>query len=185
MLKRSLEMGEWVWPTFVCLKLGTSGWLLWTQQWIFRFHERHEISYELSDSWFLKKNSPSHNWIKSRTIWCTQEQAIERQIIRLQGRLEVHASVCMCPLQSPPAEGEWPLVARSLCASKRKPLFKICQNLGKKQKCGHGSGLDPKPRLHCAGEAQQQSTGPTESHTFYVLIIFGIFNIQEEIYAIY
>jgi hypothetical protein len=36
-----------------------------------------------------------------------------------------------CPLQSPPVEGEWPVVVRSLLSSNMRPHFKIRKSLGK------------------------------------------------------
>jgi hypothetical protein len=39
--------------------------------------------------------------------------------------------VCECPLESPLAEGEWPIVVRRLLLSKRRPHFKTNKRLGK------------------------------------------------------
>lgn len=38
------DIGVWVCTGFIWLRIGSHGWLLWTRQWIFGFHEKLEIS---------------------------------------------------------------------------------------------------------------------------------------------
>jgi hypothetical protein len=45
-----------------------------------------------------------------------------------------------CPLESPPVEGEWPLVVRPLPSMKRRPHFKTCKSLGKNKNTVMGPG---------------------------------------------
>jgi hypothetical protein len=44
-LRMNLMEIRWVWNGFVWLRIGTSGGLLWTQKWTFRFHKRRGISW--------------------------------------------------------------------------------------------------------------------------------------------
>jgi hypothetical protein len=73
---------------------------------------------------------------------------------RGESKVVIRLSEFECPLESPPAEGEWPVVVRLLLSSKRWPHFKARGSRG------------PKPRITVLARTNSNLTDRTEGSSF-------------------
>jgi hypothetical protein len=67
-----------------------------------------------------------------------------------------------CPLELLPLEGEFPVVVITLLSLNKKPHFKTCKSLRKKQKIWSWVPTGPENKIYFAGEDQQQFNRSTD-----------------------